>query len=175
MRGGGFCILATVDSLVSLITKRKGALMNKTFRLTFCFLIITCFAPFTMASGVSDRVDLTEFAKHPEAFAGRVIEVRAPVIAINADGKSLELFDSQSRLQIAVRLTQLRKSERLALMSSDVRTIVVSGRASVVAGRLTIDAQNIQLMSLNDEAKVRSKDVPGEAQQAGVIPIAIPN
>ena len=131
--------------------------MNNTFRLTLSFLIIACLAGLTKAHGASDPLDLAEFASHPETFAGRLIEVNAQVIAINADGKSLELFDSQSRTRISVRLTQLRKSERAALMCSDVRHVLVSGRASVVAGRLTIDAQSVQPVALNAEARVESK------------------
>lgn len=131
--------------------------MNNTFRLTLSFLMIACLAGLTKAHAANDRLDLAEFASHPETFAGRLIEVNAQVIAINADGKSLELFDSQSRTRISVRLTQLRKSERAALMSSDVRRVLVSGRASVVAGRLTIDAQSVQPVALNAEARVESK------------------
>src|SRR5215468_4532289 len=130
--------------------------MNKVHQLTFSFLIIASFAASTIASGGSKRVDLAEFARHPEAFAGRTIEVSAQVIAINADGKSLELFDSQSRTQIEVSLTQLRKTDRMILMRSDVRRIVVAGRASVVSGRLTIVADSIQLMSSNDKAEIES-------------------
>ena len=146
-------------SLIDLahMKKREGAAMNNTFRLTLSFLIITCFAGSTLALGLNDRLDLADFASHPEAFAGRMIEVNAQVIAINADGKGLELFDSQSRTRISVRLTQLRKSERAALMCSDVRRVLVSGRASVVGGRLTIDAQSVQPLAPNAAAQVETK------------------
>ena len=94
-------------------------------------------------------------------------------MAINADGKSIELFDSASRTRIDVRLTQLRKADRLALLSSDVRRVSVSGRASIVAGRLTIDARTIQpAPPLKDEARVGSMD-EDETPQIAVVPIAV--
>jgi len=138
--------------------------MNKMFRFTLSFLIIAGFAVSTMALGLNDRLDLADFASHPEAFAGRLIEVNAQVIAINADGKSLELFDSQSRTRISVRLNQLRKSDRMALMGSDVRHVLVSGRASVAGGRLIIDAQSVQPLGANAAAQVETKSA-GESRR----------
>ena len=147
--------------------------MNNTFRLTI-FLSIMSFAGFAMATVPGDRVDLANFAAHPEALAGRTIEVTASVIAINADGKSLEMFDSTSRTRITVRLTQLPKAQRLALICSDVRRVIVSGRASVVAGRLTIEAESVQSIQLVDEARVQNS-AQEEAVQIEVVPIAVAN
>ena len=146
--------------------------MNTAFRFTLSLFIIIFFAGLTFAATAGDKVDLAEFACHPEAFAGRNIEVRANVIAINADGKSVELFDSQTRTRIDVRLTQLRKADRLALLQSNLRGVLVSGRASVVSGRLTIDAQIIQPAPLNNEARVLAAD-EDESPQIAVVPIAI--
>src|SRR5690349_13662415 len=101
--------------------------MIKAFRLIPSFLLIAFFAGLAAAHGADERLDIADFAGNPEAFSGRNIEVNARVIAINADGKSLELFDSQSNTRISVRLTQLRKAERVALMRSDVRRVLVSG------------------------------------------------
>src|SRR5215813_5770534 len=132
--------------------------MNKALRY-LSFLLIAGFAGLTNVYGGDEGLDIADFAGHPEAFDGRMIEVNARVIAINADGKSLELFDSQSGTRIAVRLTQLRKADRVALMRSDVRRVLVSGRASVVGGRLTIDAQRVQPVALTGDSVVNSKDV----------------
>ena len=107
--------------------------MNLTFnRLTLSFLFIICFAGLTMAHGTDAFVP------------GRTVEVKARVVAINADGKSIELFDSASHTRISVQLAQLRKTERKALIRSDVREVVVRGRLSLVAGRLTIHAESVQ-------------------------------
>jgi hypothetical protein len=145
--------------------------MNKAFRLTFSFLTIIGLAGLAFASEVSEKIDLTKFAGQPQALAGRLIEVNAQVIAINADGKSLELFDSVSRTRISVRLTQLKKADRLALMQSDVRRVSVSGRASVVAGLLTIDADSVRPVPFNTSARVQESD----AEQTEVVPLAVLN
>jgi hypothetical protein len=99
--------------------------MKLMFRLTLSFLIVISFAGLTMAHG-------------------RTVEVQARVIAINADGQSLELYDSPNRTRISVQLAQLPEAERKALIRSDVRELLVRGQASMVAGRLTIHAESVQ-------------------------------
>jgi len=116
--------------------------MNLTFRLTLSFLIVICFAGLTTAH--DERLNIADFASNPEAFAGRTVEVQARVVAINADGQSLELYDSPSRTRISVQLAQLSKAERKALIRSDVREVLVRGQVSMVAGRLTIHAESVQ-------------------------------
>ena len=106
--------------------------MNSTFRLTLSFHIVICFAGLAVAHD------------NPDAFAGRTVEVQARVIAINADGQSLELYDSPSGTRISVQLAKLPKAERKALIRSDVREVLVRGQASMVAGRLTIHAESVQ-------------------------------
>ena len=146
--------------------------MNTAFRFTLSLFIIIFFAGLTFAAPAGDQINLAEFADRPEALSGRNIEINANIIAINADGKSLELFDSQSRTRIDVRLTQLRKADRLTLLHSNVRRVSVSGRASVVAGRLTIDARSIQSAPLNQEARVEAAEKE-DAPQIAIIPIAL--
>ena len=116
--------------------------MNSTFRLTLSFLIVICFAGLTMAH--EERLNFADFASNPGAFAGRTVEVQARVVAINADGQSLELYDSPSRTRISVQLAQLSKAERKALIRSDVREVLVRGQVSMVAGRMTIHAESVQ-------------------------------
>ena len=116
--------------------------MNLTFRLTLSFLIVICFAGLTMAH--DERLNIADFATNPDAFAGRTVEVQARVVAINADGQSLELYDSPSRTRISVQLAQLSKAERKALIRSDVRELLVRGQVSMVAGRMTIHAESVQ-------------------------------
>jgi hypothetical protein len=123
--------------------------MNPTFRLTLSFLFLFCFTGLTMAHGVDERLNLADFASNPENFAGRTVEVQARVIAINADGQSLELYDSASHTRISVQLAQLPRTERTALICSNVREVVVRGRVSTVAGRLTIQAESVQLNDVN--------------------------
>ena len=118
--------------------------MNLTFRLTLSFLIVVSFAGLTIARGAGERLKIADFAANPDGFAGQTVEVEARVVAIHADGQSLELFDSPSHTRISVHLTQLPKTERLALIRSDVREVLVRGRLSMVAGRMTIHAESVQ-------------------------------
>ena len=131
--------------------------MNLTFRLTLSFLLVLGFAGLTMALGGDGRFKIADFVSNPDAFAGRTVEVQARVVAINADGKSIELFDSPSQTRISVQLAQLTKTERKALIRSDVREVLVRGRVSMVAGRLTIYAESVQW---NDKVEPKAEVVP---------------
>jgi len=137
--------------------------MNRIFALSVSFLIVTAFAGLATAHGRDNRIDIAYLNSHPDAL-GRVIEVSAKVIAINADAKSMELFDSQSRTTIQVNLMQLKRSERNALVRSNVRRVTVSGRAKMVAGRLVIDAQRIAALPVDVDAKVQTKPDAGSEE-----------
>jgi hypothetical protein len=86
------------------------------------------------------------YANQPDDSDGRIVEVRAQVVAISADSKSLVLFDSPSKKMIDVRLNHLKKHDRNALIRGDVRRVLVTGRASLVDGRMVIDAQRIEAL-----------------------------
>ena len=118
--------------------------MKLMFILTLSLLIVICSTGLVMAHDAVERLGMADYAGDPTAFAGRTVEIEARVIAINADGQSLELYDSPSRTRISVQLAQLPKAERKALIRSDVREVVVRGRATVIAGRLTIHAESVQ-------------------------------
>ena len=118
--------------------------MNLTFRLTLSFLIVISLAGLTMARGADERLRIADFASNPDSFAGRTVEVQARVVAISADGQSLELFDSASHTRISVQLAQLPKTERKALICSGARDVVVRGRVAMVAGRPMIHAESVQ-------------------------------
>ena len=148
--------------------------MKTAFRLILSLSVITIFAGLTFAIAPADRVNLADFACHPEALAGRTIEVNANIVAISADGKVFEMFDSQSHTRIDVRLNQLRKADRLALLHSDLRRVSVAGRASVVAGRLTIDAESIKPAAA-DEARLQAGIETGKAPAAAVVSLTISN
>ena len=118
--------------------------MKLSFRLSLSFVIIFAFAGLTMARGAGERLSIAEFASNPDSFAGRTVELQARVIAISADGQSLELFDSASHMRISVQLAQLPKTERKALICSGVREVLVRGRVAMIAGRPTIHAESVQ-------------------------------
>ena len=123
--------------------------MSLLHRLTLSFVVVVSLAGGTLAGTANERVDIADFRRDPESFAGRSVEVQARVIAINADGQSLVLFDSPSHTRLSVQLTQLPKKERMALMNADVRQVMVRGCASIVEGRLTIHAQSVLPVASN--------------------------
>ena len=125
--------------------------MNFTLKLTLSFIIIACFAGLAVAHGTEDQLDIASFASNPDAYAGRIVAVEARVIAIDASGKSLEIYDSPTRTRISVQLTQLPETERQVLMQTDVRKVLVRGQVLVVRGRVTINAQSVQPLALNSE------------------------
>ena len=127
--------------------------LRLTLSLTLSFVMLMGFAGVALAGGVNERLDIAQLCRDPEAFAGRIVEVQARVIAINADGRSLVLFDSPSHTRVSVELAQLPETERTALLSTDVRQVVVRGRASIVEGRLTIQAQSVLPLVSNSETE----------------------
>ena len=120
--------------------------MTKAIRLTLSILLL---AGWAAANGRYELLDTTDFVAHPETYEGRLVEVRADVIAIGADSKSLQLFDGQSRMIITVKLTQLSKAQRSALIRNPVRHVLVYGQVTVIEGRLVIDAHKVEALTLD--------------------------
>jgi len=119
-------------------------------RLTFAIFVL---AGCALAHERYQAIDTTDFVAHPETYQGRLVEVRAEVIAIGADSKSLQIFDEQSRMMIGVKLTQLSKAQRSALMRNPVRHVLVYGQVTVSEGRLVIDAHKVEaLISRQEQA-----------------------
>ena len=139
--------------------------MNRAIKTTVSLLILSLWVGVGAAYGRDDRIDLAEFNTHPETFDGRMVEVSAQVIAISADSKSMELFDSASSTMIQVNLKQLPKAERSALMLSSVRRVAVSGRASTVAGRMVIEAQKIVVLPITTGENETSQNTGTDNQR----------
>jgi len=122
--------------------------MKRAVSLLGLVLILTGLTGIAAADVRYDKINIADFCNNPAAFDGRSIEVSGRVIAINAQSKSIELFDSQSKTVVVVRLSQLPKSERVALINNDVRRVGVSGRARMVGERLVIDAEKIDVLPI---------------------------
>ena len=106
--------------------------------LSLCFLT-------GLAAGQGDyqQIDLADFVRHPEAYQGRMVEVTAEVISINADANALRLYDAPSKALIGVSLTQLEEAPRRALIRDPIHRLSVYGRAELSGGRLIIDAHSV--------------------------------
>lgn len=114
--------------------------MKKLIQLTVSILL---FAGVAAAYSRYEPINTADFSAHPETYEGRLVTMRANIIAISADAKSLELFDAESRMIITVKLGGLKKSQRTALMHSPSRQILVYGETTVIGGRLVIDAHKV--------------------------------
>ena len=132
--------------------------MNRAFCLLSLVIIFTGFTGTAAADVRYAKINIAAFCNSPEALEGRFVEVSARVIAINAESKSMELFDSESKTMIVVSLSQLRKSERSSLITNDVRRVTVSGRARMVGERLMIDAEKIEILPVDN--KLTDQTVP---------------
>ena len=132
--------------------------MKRAVSLLGLVLILTGFTGIASADVRYDKINIADFCNNPAAFDGRSVEVSGRVIAINAQSKSMELFDSQSKTVVVVRLSQLPKSERAALINNDVRRVGVSGRARMVGERLVIDAEKIA--TLPADTNMKDQTVP---------------
>ena len=118
--------------------------MNRRFYLSALVLLMTASTGWASTDGRYNKINIADLRTQLECLESPLVEVSARVIAVNADSSSLELFDSESKTVILVKLNQIRKSERYALISSGARNVTVAGRASKEGNRLVIDAQRIQ-------------------------------
>ena len=134
------------------------------FYLSALLVLLTGTAVLAATDGRYSKINIADYCSHFEALNGRLVEVSAKVIAINADSNSMELFDSESRTMIVVKMAELPKSQRSTLIASDVRRVTVAGRASMVGGRLVIQAQKIEATPIVTTAK---DELPSE-----VVPVA---
>lgn len=93
------------------------------------------------------EVSLAQICKNPKDFAGHNVRLRAEVVSVAANGKSLHLFDGESGSLINVSLAGLKKSERRALILSAVHRVSVSGRLNLDLGRVVLDAEKVEPLS----------------------------
>lgn len=117
--------------------------MKYTFFLAMFLSSVTGFGSAVSARDLNETVSFSDFRTKPDVFGGRLVEVNARVIAISADSKSMELFDSESKAFVRVRLNNMTATERKNLIKGDVRYVSVVGRAIMLNGRVIIDAQKV--------------------------------
>lgn len=112
----------------------------KTLRLTVAILMLAVVAS---ASVEYQPIDTTDFANRAASYQGQLVSVTGQVCAVNADGKSVRLFDANSKALIDVSISHLQRSQRRALILNAVRRVSVYGKAEVINGKLSIDAHRV--------------------------------
>jgi hypothetical protein len=110
-------------------------------------LAVVMLAGLANASVNYQSIDTTNFASRAAAYEGQLVAVTGQLCAINADGKSLRLFDKESKALIEVSLNHLSRSQRRELMMTGVGRVAVYGKAEVRDGKLIIDAHKVSLAS----------------------------
>ena len=109
-------------------------------RLTLTILIL---AIVVVANDAYEPIDTTNFANRADSYQGRLVAVSGAVVAINADRKSIQIFDTHTKALIEVRLLNLTKAQRNSLMLNAVRKVSVYGKTEVRNGKLSIDAHRV--------------------------------
>jgi hypothetical protein len=109
-------------------------------RLTLAILLL---AGLAAANSTYEQVNTTDFLHRSDAYQGRLVAVTGQVCAVNADGKSLRLFDAGTKGLIDVDLSQLSKSQRRSVMNSPIREVSVYGRAELIDGKLVVRAHQL--------------------------------
>jgi hypothetical protein len=124
-----------IDSLT-----KEGALEMNTLRITFAIFML---AGLATASVEYQPIDTTDFVNRAATYQGQLVAVTGEVCAVNADGKSVRLFDANSKALIDVSISHLQRSQRRALMLRPVHRVSVYGKAQVQNGKLSIDAHRV--------------------------------
>jgi hypothetical protein len=115
-----------------------------------------------------EAIDTTNFVNRADSYQGRLVAVTGKVCAVSADGKSIQLFDAQSRALIDVTLTQLKKSQRRTLMLNPVRRVAVYGRVEMKNGKFVIDAHQVTPLAEASARRQPSSQGKRAGRQVGV-------
>jgi len=106
-------------------------------------LTVLILAVVAVASDKYEPIDTTNFANRADAYQGRLVAVSGSVVAVNADRKSIQIFDTNTKALLEVSILKLTKAQRNALILNPVRKVSVYGKTEVRNGRLSINAHKV--------------------------------
>ncbi|MBP6824629.1 MAG: hypothetical protein KA368_23995 [Acidobacteria bacterium] len=111
-------------------------------------ILVCCLAVAALAQSQTEKssyaeVDLKEVASRSAEFEGRKVAVTAEIVSVNADQRTLTVFDNTSKTLATVSLTQLTKSQRQTLITDPIHRVSVYGRVEVKNGRALIKADQV--------------------------------
>jgi len=109
-------------------------------RVTLTVLLLAMVA---VAGDAYEPIDTTNFANRADVYDGRLVTISGAVVAVKADGKSIQIFDTHTKALIEVNLLKLTKAQRNALILHPVRNVSVYGKTEVRNGLLSIDAHKV--------------------------------
>jgi hypothetical protein len=114
-----------------------------------CCLTVLAFAQSRTVEHAYALIDLKAFATKPAEFEGRRVAVTADIFSVNADARTLNVFDAPSKALVSVSLTHLSKSQRQALIAEPVIRVSVFGRVEMKDGRAVIKADQVMPLATN--------------------------
>lgn len=117
-------------------------------------ILVCCLAVAALAQGQPEKssyaeADLKEIANHSAEFEGRRVVITVEIISVNADQRTLNVFDNTSKTLAGVSLTQLTKSQRQSLITDPIHRVSVYGRVEVKNGHAVIKADQVMPLSTN--------------------------
>ena len=117
--------------------------------LFICCLTLTALAQGKVADGGYAPVELKNIAGRASELEGRRVVVTAEIVSVNADFRSMNVFDQTSKTFVAVSLEQLSKSQRQALIHEPVLRVSVFGRIEIKNNRVVIKADQVMPLATN--------------------------
>lgn len=117
--------------------------------LFMCCLTLTALAQGKAADNGYVQVELKNIAGRASELEGRRVAVTADIVSVNADFRSMKVFDNASKTYVSVSLEQLSKSRRQALMNEPVLRVSVFGRVEVKNNHTVIKADQVMPMATN--------------------------
>ena len=112
-------------------------------------LMVTAFAQNRAVEQGYAPIELKAVAAAPADLEGRRVTVSAEIFSINADARTLNVFDAHSKTLVGVSLVQLSKSQRQALIAEPVVRVSVFGRVELKNGRAIIKADQVMPLATN--------------------------
>ncbi|HMX28623.1 MAG TPA: hypothetical protein PKC13_23750, partial [Blastocatellia bacterium] len=116
--------------------------------LTFCLLVPAFAQSRTIEQGYAP-IELKAVAAASADLEGRRVTVTAEIVSVNADARTLNVFDAHSKTLVSVSLVHLSKSQRQALIAEPIVRVSVFGRIELKNGRAVIKADQVMPLATN--------------------------
>ena len=85
---------------------------------------------------------------HPAEYQGRRVTVTAEIVSLNAQNRSLNVYDQHSRAQIGVSLEEVSKTQRRRIVTDPVHQVAVFGRVEMQNGQPVLKAEQVMPLEM---------------------------
>lgn len=94
------------------------------------------------------QVYVAELLQHPAEYQGRRVTVTAEIVSLNAQNRSLNVYDQHSRAQIGVSLEDVSKTQRRRIVTDPVHQVAVFGRVEMQNGQPVLKAEQVMPLEM---------------------------